>query len=592
MAEERVQRRLAAILAADAVGYSRLMGDDEEGTLAALTAHLTELVEPCIAEHRGRVVKTTGDGVLAEFASVVDAVRCAVAFQDGMAERNSDTPSDRRIEFRIGVNLGDVIVQDNDVYGDGVNIAARLEGLAEAGTVVVSGSVHEQVVAKIDASFDDLGPRQVKNIGEPVRAFRVRSSVEAAAQPERDRAPPLPDKPSIAVLPLDNISNDPDQEFFSDGITEDIITELSKISGLFVIARHSVFTYKGKSVTLKQVGRDLGVRYVLEGSVRKAGDRLRISAQLIDAHTDHHLWAERYDRDIADIFAVQEEVARHVAEALTVTLKPAERDRLAHAPTENLEAYELYKRARPRTWPPTQGNILSARNAYARVVEVDGTYAGGYAGKSMTHSLAVLFGHSEDPDGEAKIAMDLANRAIAIDPEFARSYSALGSALSALGRHEEAIVASRTAIELQPGDADSHEIHGRCLMFAGAGAEACDEIRTALRLDPQYVEGPYLNFLGRASFIASKYDDTIAAFEHNMARGGPLSPPTAPARAVAACALIGRMDDARRILNDHVLRFDPNLTLKNLKDKILARINIGNEIERLVDGLRKAGLPE
>ncbi len=270
-----------------------------------------------------------------------------------------------------------------------------------------------------------------------------------------------------------------------------------------------------------------------------------------------------------------------------MTLNPAERERLAHAPTENLEAYELYKRARPRTWPPTQANILSARNAYAKVIEVDGQFAGGYAGKSLTYSLAVLFGHSDDRDGDARIAMDLANRGIAIDPNFARSYSALGSALSASGRHEEAIAASRTAIELQPGDADSHEIHGRCLMFAGASAEACNEIRTALRLDPQYVEGPYLNFLGRASFIASNYDDTITAFEQNLARGGPLSPPNSPARAAAACALVGRIEDARRILDDHVLRFDPNMTLRQLKDQL--RINIGDEVKKLIDGLRKAG---
>ena len=387
---------------------------------------------------------------------------------------------------------------------------------------------------------------------------------------------PLPDKPSIAVLPFDNMSADPEQEYFSDGITEDIITELSKISGLFVIARHSAFTYKGKSVTLKQVGAELGVRYALEGSVRKAGKRLRITAQLIDATTDQHLWAERYDRDLEDVFAIQDEVARKVADVLAVTLKPAERDQLDHAPTENLEAYELYKRARPRTWPPTQDNILSARNAYAKIIDVDGAYAGGYAGKSMTHSLAVLFGHSDDPDSDIQVALDLANRAIEIDPKFARSYSAQGSALSALARHDDAIAASRTAIELQPGDADSHEIHGRCLMFAGDGDKACDEIRTALRLDPQYVEGPYLNFLGRASFIASNYDDTITAFEQNLARGGPLSPPTPPARAAAACALVGRMGDAQRILDDYVLQFDPNMTLKSLEDQVRARINIGD----------------
>ena len=325
MAEEGVQRRLAAILAADVVGYSRLMGADEERTLAALTHHLKDLIEPMIAEHRGRVVKTTGDGLLAEFVSIVDAVRCAVAFQDGMRERNTGTPENRRIEFRIGVNLGDVIVQDDDVFGDGVNIAARLEGLAEPGGICVSDMVHQGIGTKLDLSFDDLGPQRVKNIGEPVRAFRIRHDAPSSAPSSgQSDAPPLPDKPSIAVLPLDNISGDPEQEYFSDGITEDIITELSKISGLFVIARHSAFTFKGQSVTLKQVGRELGVRYVMEGSVRKAGNRLRITVQLIDAMTDHHIWAERYDRDLEDIFAVQDEVARSVASALAVALKPDE----------------------------------------------------------------------------------------------------------------------------------------------------------------------------------------------------------------------------------------------------------------------------
>ena len=354
-----VQRRLAAILAADVAGYSRLMGEDEEGTLATLTAHLKELVEPCIAEHRGRVVKTTGDGLLAEFASVVDAVRCAVAFQEGMQERNADTPEDRRIEFRIGVNLGDVIVQNDDVFGDGVNVAARLEGLAEPGSICISDVVQQSLRSKLDLRFDDLGPQRLKNIGDPVRAFQLRP--DTTTEPEPAYALPLPDKPSIAVLPFENISADPEQEYFSDGITEDIITELSKLSGLFVIARHSAFTYKGKSVTLKQVGRELGVQYVLEGSVRKSGNRLRITAQLIDAMTDHHIW-ERYDRDIEDIFAVQEEVARKVADALAVALQPGEDERLAHAPTDNLEAYEIYLRTRGTFWPPVRSNILTARS--------------------------------------------------------------------------------------------------------------------------------------------------------------------------------------------------------------------------------------
>ena len=281
VAEERVQRRLAAILAADVAGYSRLMGEDEEGTLAALTAHLTEHIEPCIAEHRGRVFKTTGDGLLAEFASVVDAVRCAVAFQEGMAKRSADTPEDRRIQFRIGVNLGDVIVQDDDVFGDGVNVAARLEGLAEPGDLVVSRMVVEAVGTKLDLGFDDLGPQEVKNIAEPVRAYRLRIAHPNPVATEADVTPPPPDKPSIAVLPFANMSGDPEQEYFSDGITEDIITALAKNRWLSVTARNSTFAYKGQSPDIRRVAEELGAAYVLEGSVRKSGQRIRITAQLV-----------------------------------------------------------------------------------------------------------------------------------------------------------------------------------------------------------------------------------------------------------------------------------------------------------------------
>jgi adenylate cyclase len=593
MSTESVHRRLAAILAADVVAYSRLMGVDEEGTLAALTGHLDELIEPCIAAHRGRVVKTTGDGLLAEFASVVDAVRCAVAFQDGMMERNAEVPEDRRIAFRVGVNLGDVIVRDGDVFGDGVNIAARLEGLAEPGGICVSEMVHQTVDSKIEHPFEDLGPQRVKNIGKPVRAFALRLRREDARRPgdASKTDPPMPARPSIAVLPFENMSADAEQEYFSDGITEDIITELSKISGLFVIARHSAFTYKGKPVTLKQVGRELGVRYVMEGSVRRAGNRLRITAQLIDAETDHHLWAERFDRDIEDIFAVQDEVARRVADALAVTLKPGERERLAHAPTDNLEAYNLYLRARATAWPPNLSNILSARNAYARVIEIDPTFAGGHAGKSITHAMEVLFGHSSQPEKAGRLALDSAERAVTLDPEFARSHSALGMAYTALGQHDRAVLAAARAIELQPGDADSHSFHGRSLMFAGDGERACDAIRTALRLDPNYVEGPYLNLLGRASFISGRFDDAVDAIEQNLARGGPSSGPGLTTIVwTAALGLLGRRDDAERVFEQHVEPSHPGLTLSQVRE-LPTTIN-ALERDLLIDGLRKAGLPE
>jgi adenylate cyclase len=589
VAEERVQRRLAAILAADVVGYSRLMGLDEEGTLATLTAHLAEMVEPCIAEHRGRVVKTTGDGLLAEFASVVDAVECAIAVQDGMRDRNGAVPEDRRMKFRIGVNLGDVIVQDDDVFGDGVNVAARLEGLAEAGGVCVSDMVHQGIRSKLDLAFDDLGPQRVKNIGEPVRAFHIRpgapSEATAAAPGE---ALALPDRPSIAVLPFDNISGDPEQEYFSDGITEDIITELSKISGLFVIARHSTFTYKGQSVTLKQVGRDLGVRYVLEGSVRKAGNRLRISAQLIDATTDHHLWAERYDRDLEDIFAVQDEVARNVASALTVALKPEEGERLSRTPTENLDAYDIYLRTRSSLWPPTRENILTGRSAYRRITEIDPSFAGGYAGQSMTHALAALFGHSEGPEEDARLALELADQAVALDDGFAQAHSALGLAQTVTGQHDEAVACARRAVELQPGDADARLFSAFANLFAGQPEDAYEAITTALRLDPQYVSGPYRNVLGIVCFCAERYEEALGAFKRNVDRGGPIAPP-ALVFWTAAHSALGQFDEAKERAQT-LLSFLPGFSMAGFR--MLHMFRNRQDTDRVTAALRKVDLPE
>jgi len=377
-----VQRRLAAILAADVAGYSRLMGDDEEGTLAALTAHLAELIEPCIAEHRGRVVKTTGDGLLAEFASVVDAVRCAVAFQEGMAERNSDTPGDRRLEFRIGVNLGDVIIQDGDVFGDGVNVAARLEGLAEPGGIVVSGTVHEHVRSKLDLGFNDLGPRSVKNIAEPVRAFGVRleDDLPAAAGFGPSEPLPLSDKPSIAVLPFVNMSGDPEQEYFADGISEDIITALSRIRWFLVIARNSSFSYKNTSPDVRDVARDLDVRYVLEGSVRKAGGRVRVTAELIDASVGSHIWAERYDRDLADIFAVQDEITQTVVGAIEPELSCAEQERARQKPPDNLDAWDFYQRGQWHFNRITPEDLARAKVMFQRAMDLDPGFGAAYAG--------------------------------------------------------------------------------------------------------------------------------------------------------------------------------------------------------------------
>ncbi|MEE8636109.1 MAG: tetratricopeptide repeat protein, partial [Acidiferrobacterales bacterium] len=531
-----------------------------------------------------------GDGLLAEFASVVDAVRCAVAFQEGMRERNESVQENRRIEFRIGLNLGDVIVQDDDVFGDGVNVAARLEGLAEPGGVVVSSSVHEQVNYKLDLRFDDLGPQHVKNIREPVRALSIRALKESGPTPPQrpDDALPEPEKPSIAVLPFDNISNDPEQEYFSDGITEDIITELSMISGLFVIARHSSFTYKGQPVTLKQVGRELGVRYVLEGSVRKAGNRLRITAQLIDSATDHHLWAERYDRDLEDIFAVQEEVARSVAAALAVALKPNEGERLCCAPTDNIEAYDLYLRTRATPWPPTRENILTARKAYEHLAEIDPNFVGGHAGSALTYAMAVIFGASPRPETDAEIAIAKAKRALALNEGFAPAHSALGLGYLAAGRHDEAVTSARKATELQPSDADAHFYLGVTLLFAGDGDKACEAAERALRIDPQFTNGPYLNLLGIAKFLAGRYAEAIEAFKRNVARGGPMGASMLHPW-VAAYVAEGRIEEAHDTAKE-LLTFFPEFSLKRFR--MLHIYKNEEDSQRLIGYLRKAGLPE
>src|SRR5262245_51737431 len=365
-----MERRLAAIFAADVAGYSRLIGADEEGTLERLMAHRRELIDPKIAEHQGRIVKTTGDGVLVEFASPVKAVRCAIEVQHGMVDRNADIPAGQRIEFRIGINLGDVIVEDGDIYGDGVNVAARLENIAEPGAVYVSRAVRDFILDKPEIVVEDLGDRPLKNIAKPVHVFRI-GLPDRLVGAARTEPPPAPHKPSIAVLPFANMSSDAEQEYFSDGMTEDLITDLSKVSGLFVIARNSCFAYKNRSVKVQEIGRDLGVRFVLEGSIRKAGNRVRITAQLIDAESGGHLWAERFDRDLTDIFSTQDEVVQKIVGSLAVTLTHGEERRLSRRGTRNVAAYEAWLRAREVLARGTRESVAEAKAMHRRAIEFD-----------------------------------------------------------------------------------------------------------------------------------------------------------------------------------------------------------------------------
>src|SRR5262249_18663454 len=461
-------------------GYSRLMGADEEGTLERLKALRRELLDPKIAEHKGRIVKTTGDGLLVEFASVVDAVRCAVAVQQAMPERNPGVPPDNRIEFRIGINLGDVIVEDDDLYGDGVNIAARIEALADAGGVFVSNTVYEHVRDRLPFVFEDLGEQQVKNIARPVRVYRVRDTAAAKSPP----ALPLPDKPSIAVLPFANMSGDPEQEYFADGMVEEIITALSRIRWLFVIARNSSFTYKGQSVDVKQVGRELGVRYVLEGSVRKAGGRLRITAQLIDALTGAHLWADRFDGPLEDVFELQDKVASSVAGVIEPALQAAEAARSANRPTNDLTAYDLCLRAYAMALS-SASQFPEALRLMGQAIERDPRYGPALAYAAICYFRLVFDGRSDDPEADGRRATDLPRRALQVagdDP------GALANAVVVLAYFGEDIGAMMAlvdrALALNPSFARGWYISGVLRLWAGQLDTAIQNIEASLRFSP------------------------------------------------------------------------------------------------------------
>jgi TolB-like protein/class 3 adenylate cyclase len=544
-------RRLAAILAADVAGYSRLMGADEEGTHERLKALRHELVDPKIAEHHGRIVKTTGDGLLVEFPSVVDAVRCAVAVQQAMPERNTGVGADNRIELRIGINLGDVIVEPDDLYGDGVNIAARIEALADAGGVFVSNTVHDHVRDRLPFVFEDLGEQQVKNIARPVRVYRVREVGAAARSPSAPTLPvlPLPDKPSIAVLPFQNMSGDPEQEYFTDGMVEEIITALSRIRWLFVIARNSSFTYKGQAIDVKQVGRELGVRYVLEGSVRKAGGRVRITAQLIDAVSDAHLWADRFDGALEDIFELQDNVASNVAGVIEPALMGAEMSRSAQRPTNDLTAYDLYLRALA---PIRSGEV--GRESYGEALDLlnqaiqrDSRYAPALALAGSCRSSLDVAGWIEDAGANRDEALRLTRRALAAgrdDP------NVLAYGAYVLAYFGEDIVAAIALIdrclELNPSFAVGWWRSGWLRLWAGQPDLAIEHFETGLRLSPRVrIHDPLLG-IGVGHFFARRYDEARTMLLRSMQE----NPNWVPSyRFLASCyAQMGRLGEAREII--------------------------------------------
>jgi adenylate cyclase len=550
-------------------------------------SHLPRLSK-IISTHNGIAHEIRGDALVAEFSRASDAVSASTAFQIANTSHNEELPDEVRPVVRIGIAMGEVVIADNTITGEGVVVAQRLEQLADPGGVCIQGAAYETVPKRLAFDFENLGERELKGFDEPVRVYAVKQQSEGGAPtPAKVSAPDLAHKPSIAVLPFTNMSGDPEQEYFSDGITEDIITEISKISGLFVIARHSVFIYKDRSVSLSQVGRELGVRYVLEGSVRKAGNRLRITAQLSDATTDHHVWADRYDRNLEDVFAVQDEVARSVAAALAVALNPDEDERLGRPPTENIAAYDLYLRTRATPWPPTRENILAARKAYERITEIDPTFVGGHAGAALACALSVVFGHSDKPAFDAESAIATAEKALAIDDQFALGHSALGLAYLASGRHDDGVSAASKAVHLQPSDGDAHAFLAMTLISAGRGQEACQAAESALRLDPQYINGPYLNILGISRFVAGEYDEAIGAFRRNLERGGPIGVPALVSLA-ASYAAAGHAEEARESVQE-LLRFFPGFSISRCRTLIVFD---SEGSERLADYLRRAGLPE
>jgi TolB-like protein/class 3 adenylate cyclase/tetratricopeptide (TPR) repeat protein len=599
---EQVVRRLAAILAADVVGYSRLMGRDENGTLARLKAHRTERLEPVLAHRGGRLVKLTGDGALVEFPSAVDALSAAIEFQQVMAEANRHQPEDMAIVFRIGLHVGDLIVEGDDLYGDGVNVAVRLEAKAPAGGIVVSRTVHEAVSNRLKATFDDFGSLTLKNIDRPVHVFGVKwepadwkvevgSAVEPmnAASPTADVPLALPDKPSIAILPFQNISGDPEQDYFADGLVEEIITALSSFNSLFVIARNSSFTYKGRAVDVKQVGRELGVRYVLEGSVRKAANQVRIMSQLIDASTGVHLWAQRFDGSLEDIFDLQDRITAGVVGPMAPRLERAEIERAKRKPTESLDAYDYYLRGVADLQRLTKQSNETALQLFYKAIEIDANFASALAMAARCFTLRKTNRWMIDPAQEAAEAVRLARRAIEVGKGDAVALCYAGYALvHAAYELESGAAIIQRAIVLNPHLAVAWQLSGTVQAFLGQPEIAIEHTVRAMRLSPL---DPGLwamqSSLALAYFIAGRYDEASSWTDRAIQEGTNFLPVFR--MAVASKALAGRQEEARNALR-RMLQIDPTARISNATERALFRRL--EDVTRLEEGLRIAGLPE
>ncbi len=584
MNEERAKRKLSAILSADAVGYSRLMEEDEASTIRTL-ADRKELMITLIHQYRGRVVDAPGDNLLAEFGSVVDATECAVNIQQELQAKNLELPDNHRMQFRIGINLGDVIEEDGRIYGNGVNITARVEGLAEGGGICISGTVYDQIKNKLNVGFVDLGEQTVKNISTPVRAYRIRPDSPTSSPNHAAQREPPPDKPAIAVLPFVNMSGDPEQEYFSDGITEDLITDISKISGLFVIARNSTFTYKGRSVDVRQIANDLGVRYVLEGSVRKAAGKVRINAQLIDSTTGTHLWAERYDGSLEDIFALQDEITGKIVSGLEVNLTAAERKRTGERFTSNVGAYDLFLRGRTEFHRFTETANAEAKRNFETAIKLDSNFAAAYTYLSLAHMLDwvnLWEGYEKDLD----LALEIAQKAVSLDDTLGMAHMRLGWIHNFRGEHEKAIASLERAFALDPNNAEVCSYFAEALNYYGDPERSIALTEKAVRFDP--LLPPHLAFpFGHSYFLLRRYDDAVSMICNTIDR--------VPSFVVAHVFLsvvyseIDRMPEAAAEI-ETVLKLVPEYTLSLADERFPHRLT--ETQNRLLEGLRKAGLPD
>jgi TolB-like protein/class 3 adenylate cyclase len=586
MGEDRVERRLTTILAADVAGYSRLMGDDEEGTLAQLKVHRRELVDPGIKQHNGRIIKTTGDGMLVEFASVVNAVRCAVQVQRAMIARNANVPQQKQIEFRIGINVGDIIIDGNDIFGDGVNVAARLEGISEPGGICVSSHVEENAQGKVDVTFQNAGEQKLKNIARPVGVYRVLLD----KRPTKMAAPPaLPNKPSIAVLPFQNMSGDPEQEYFADGMVEEIITALSRMRWLFVIARNSSFTYKGHSVDVKQVGRELGVRYVLEGSVRKAANRVRITGQLIDTGTGAHLWADRFEGELQNVFDLQDQITTKVVGAIAPKLEQAEIERAKSKPTESLDAYDCFLRGMANLHQSNRNANSEALRLFYRAIELDPEFASACGMAAYCYAWRKANGWMEERERETGEAVRLASRAAELGKDDAVALCRSGFALARVaGDLDNGIALIDRALTINPNLATAWGFSGRVRVYRGEHEVAIEHLARAIRLSPLDPETyGFHGSMAYANFFRGSYEEAASWADAAMRENSNFLPVCSIA--AASNAFAGRTNEAKKALA-RLREIDPGLKVSNLDAQFSFRR--AEDRAMFAEGLRKAGLVE